>query len=220
MSTASSCNRGIDGGPSSTTARTIQNATPAPAAPPSVPRTRLSVSSCAISWRRLAPRADRSATSRPRAWPRASSRFATLAHAISRYQRHRAEHGHQRRANAANNPLVQRHGRYRRVFFRLREFHRQAVGYCLQRGGRLAGRHRILQTREDPHPLRAARAGCEITGRQDERLPEFRSGGEPQTGGSDSHDSHRLAVERRRRAHDVVTGARIDGATSRRPMTI
>jgi hypothetical protein len=83
MSTDRSGRRGIDAGPSSTSARTKQTATPAPAAPPSIPRTRLSVSNCATSWRRLAPRAARTATSRRRACPRASSRFATFAQAMS-----------------------------------------------------------------------------------------------------------------------------------------
>ena len=121
MSTDRSCRRGIDVGPSSTTARTRQKATPAPAAPPSMPRTRLSVSNCAISWRRLAPRAARTATSRPRACPRASSRFATFAQAMSSTSVDGAEQGHQRGTNAANNPLVQRSGQQRRVLFCLRE---------------------------------------------------------------------------------------------------
>ena len=207
MSTASSCSRGIDVGPSSTNARTIQNATPAPAAPPSIPRTRLSVSSCATSWRRLAPRAARTATSRARAWPRASSRFATLAHAIRSTNVTEPNTVTRVGRMPPNNPLVQRHRRHRRVFFGFREFGRQAVGHRLQRDGRLAGRHRLLQARQHLHPLCAARAGREIAGLEDERLPEFRSGRKPQTGRSDSDNRHRLAIERRRRAHDVRTSA-------------
>ena len=122
-----------------------------------------------------------------------------------KHQRHRAENGHQDGADVANNPLVQRHGRHRRVFFCLRKLGRQAVGHCLQRDGRLAGRDRRLQARQHLQPLCAARAGREITRLEDERPPEFRSGREPQTGRSDSDNRHRLAIERRRRADDVGT---------------
>ena len=65
----------------------------------------------------------------------------------------------------------------------------------------------VLQARQHLHPLCAARAGREITGLEDERLPEFRSGRKPQTGRSDSDNRHRLAIEGRRRAHDVRTSA-------------
>ena len=84
MSTVTADSRGIDDGPSSTSARTSRTARPAPAIVPSTPKTRLSISSCAISWRRLAPSAARTDNSRPRAWARASKRLATFAQAMSR----------------------------------------------------------------------------------------------------------------------------------------
>ena len=74
----------------------------------------------------------------------------------------------------------------------------------------------VLQARQYLHPLCAARAGREITRLEDERLPEFRGGRKPQTGRSDSDNRHRLAIERRRRVHDVRTSRRIDVATGRR----
>jgi hypothetical protein len=53
-----------------------------PSAPPAAASTRLSVRNCANTRPRLAPRAARTATSRWRNVPRASSRFATFAQAI------------------------------------------------------------------------------------------------------------------------------------------
>jgi len=60
-----------------------QYATPAPSRPPAVESSTLSVSSCRSSRARRAPSASRTAISRCRPLARASSRPATLAHAIS-----------------------------------------------------------------------------------------------------------------------------------------
>ena len=87
------------------------------------------------------------------------------------------------------------------------KFRRQAVGHRLQRGCRLAGRHGILQAGQHLHPLCAACAGREVTRLEDERLPEFCGGRKPQAGRSDSDNRHVMAVERRRRVHDVRTSA-------------
>ena len=57
--------------------------TPAPMIPPIAARTRLSVSSWRTTRPRPAPRAERIASSRPRAVARASSRLATLAQQMS-----------------------------------------------------------------------------------------------------------------------------------------
>ncbi len=110
------------------------------------------------------------------------------------HERDGAEQGHERRANVANDPLVQRRGQERRVFLGPGKLHGQAIGDRLQRGRRLAGRHGVLQARQHLHPLRAARLGCEVARDEDERLPELRGGGKPEGGGSDPDDRHGLAV--------------------------
>ncbi len=65
------------------TTRISQAARPIPAMPPSVETTRLSVSNCRIKRPRLAPIARRTPISRRRPDARASSMFATFAHATS-----------------------------------------------------------------------------------------------------------------------------------------
>ena len=54
-----------------------------PSAPPISDSSTLSVSNCRTSWPRVAPSDSRTAISRWRMKPRAISRFATFAHAIS-----------------------------------------------------------------------------------------------------------------------------------------
>ena len=75
--------KGSDSGAAAINARTSENASASPAAPPPAARRRLSI----INWRtirpRLAPSAARNATSRARSAPRASSRFARFTHAMS-----------------------------------------------------------------------------------------------------------------------------------------
>ena len=70
-------------GISATTARITRNASPMPTAPPTSASTRLSVRSCRAISTRDAPSAVRTVTSRCRAVPRARSRLATLAQAMS-----------------------------------------------------------------------------------------------------------------------------------------
>ena len=64
-------------------ATTPSRASQAPASPATTASTRLSVSSCRINRHRPAPTAARTTISRARTDDRASSRLATLAHAIS-----------------------------------------------------------------------------------------------------------------------------------------
>ena len=208
MSTDRSGRRGIDAGPSSTNARTRQKATPAPAAPPSIPRTRLSVSNCAISWRRLAPRAARTATSRPRACPRASSRFATFAQAMSSTSVTEPKSGHQRGANVANNPLVQRSGQQRRVLFCLREIPWP--------GDRPPFAARWSPGRPTPCPssaptpaptVRRVPPGARSRGLKMSGCQNSAAAGNLRAGRSDPDNRHVMAVERRRRVHDVRTTA-------------
>ena len=82
-STDASAMRGMSAGASATSRRTPATARPAPSAA----ATTASSSPSAANWRimrsPLAPSAVRTATSRRRALPRASSRFATFAHATS-----------------------------------------------------------------------------------------------------------------------------------------
>ena len=66
-----------------TSARLPQKAKSTPTAPPNAASNTLSVSSCRTSRHRPAPTASRTLISAPRKAARASSRFATLAHAIS-----------------------------------------------------------------------------------------------------------------------------------------
>ena len=82
-STPTSASPGTLRGTSAGAARTIPAATARPAVPPATLRTTLSVSSWRTIRPRPAPSAPRTASSRRRAIPRASSRPATLAHAIS-----------------------------------------------------------------------------------------------------------------------------------------
>ena len=76
--------RGVFCGPSATSARVIHSASATPAAPPASARTRLSVRSCRTMRPLPAPSAERITISPSRAAARTSSRFATLAAAISR----------------------------------------------------------------------------------------------------------------------------------------
>ena len=64
--------------------RSVQRAATSPAAPPRTASRHDSVSSCVTSCRRVAPSESRTAISEARAADRASSKFAMLAHAISR----------------------------------------------------------------------------------------------------------------------------------------
>ena len=82
-STPTSRRRGMLSGADATSASTPQNASSRPTAPPASAMSTLSVSSCWTIRPRLAPSAVRSAISLRRDAARASSRFATLAHAIS-----------------------------------------------------------------------------------------------------------------------------------------
>ena len=76
--------------------RMAGTASASPTTAPSPARTRLSVRNCAMSLPRPAPRAARTATSRPRAAPRDNSRFARLTQAISS----NAADAHKRTINA------------------------------------------------------------------------------------------------------------------------
>ncbi len=82
-STVTSLRRGRSSGASASSALTPQRAMITPPVPASSASTTLSVSICRISRTRPAPTAARTTSSRPRAVARASSRFATLAHAIN-----------------------------------------------------------------------------------------------------------------------------------------
>ena len=77
-----SLTRGAFDGASETSPPTAQTPNTSPTAPPRPARSTLSVSSCRTTRARVAPSATRTASSRPRAEPRASSRFAMFAHAI------------------------------------------------------------------------------------------------------------------------------------------
>ena len=83
-----------------------------PAMPPRSARMVLSVSNWRTNLPRVAPSAMRSAISWVRAADRASSRFATLAHAIKQDEAHRAEQHQQRPVGRTDNfvsPWPQRH---------------------------------------------------------------------------------------------------------------
>ena len=73
----------VPGGSNAGAERSTAAPSASPAVPPTAASSRLSVSSCRKSCRRLAPSAARTASSRVRPTPRASSRFATFAHAMS-----------------------------------------------------------------------------------------------------------------------------------------
>ena len=75
--------RGKRAGAASGSSRTSVHASARPAAPPAADSTRLSVRSCRTSRARLLPSAARIVSSRWRAAPRESSRFATFAQAMS-----------------------------------------------------------------------------------------------------------------------------------------
>ena len=75
--------RGKRAGAASGSSRTSVHASARPAAPPAADSTRLSVRSCRTSRERLPPSAARIVSSRWRAAPRESSRFAMLAQAMS-----------------------------------------------------------------------------------------------------------------------------------------
>ena len=75
--------RGKRAGAASGSSRTSVHASARPAAPPAADSTRLSVRSCRTSRVRLPPSAARIVSSRWRAAPRESSRFAMFAQAIS-----------------------------------------------------------------------------------------------------------------------------------------
>ena len=82
-STLASPSPGTSTGTNAGTARTIPAASAKPSDPPTTLNTTLSVSSCLTSRPCPAPSALRTASSRRRAFPRASSRPATFAHASS-----------------------------------------------------------------------------------------------------------------------------------------
>ncbi len=82
-STVTSSSRGRSAGASASSAVTPHRAIRMPPAPASSASTMLSVSICRTSRIRPAPTAARTTSSRPRADARASSRFATFAHAIN-----------------------------------------------------------------------------------------------------------------------------------------
>ena len=83
LSTAMASRRGKRAGATRGSSRTSVHASARPAAPPAADSTRLSVRSCRTSRVRLLPSAARIVSSRWRATPRESSRFATLAQAMS-----------------------------------------------------------------------------------------------------------------------------------------
>ena len=68
---------------SASSSRAAANATTSPASPPPIASRTLSVRACLMICRRVAPTANRTAVWVRRATIRASSRFATLAHAIN-----------------------------------------------------------------------------------------------------------------------------------------
>jgi len=82
-STWISSKRGKSVGASAGTAAVNTHPIRIPSVPPSIAITRLSVNSCRTSLARAAPRAERTASSRPRSQPRDRKRLATFAHAIN-----------------------------------------------------------------------------------------------------------------------------------------
>ncbi len=79
-----SSTRGNHAGMMDTRPRIPHTVSTSPATPAMAARTRLSIRSWRLIRSRPAPSAERTAISRPRSAARASSRFATFAHAISR----------------------------------------------------------------------------------------------------------------------------------------
>ena len=84
-----------------------------PAAPPAIESSSASTSSCWNTRARPAPSAARIAISLRRASARVKSRLPTLAHAISRTSADGAEQHHQRRADVADDQLLQTARRWR-----------------------------------------------------------------------------------------------------------
>ena len=79
-----------------------------PSAPPTIASTMLSIVSCRVRSHRVAPSADRTASSRRRASPAASSRLATFARRDQQHQRHRAHQHPQRLLDVADDGAVVR----------------------------------------------------------------------------------------------------------------
>src|SRR5581483_9146601 len=85
-SSRTSSSRGRSPGPSASSASTPHAASNTPQTPPATASSRLSVSNCRMTRQRPAPSATRTAISRRRTAPRASSRPATLTHATASTQ--------------------------------------------------------------------------------------------------------------------------------------
>ena len=98
-----------------------------PRTPPAVASTRLSVSSCVTRRARPAPSAVRTASSRRRPAPRASSSPATLAQAIKQDEPHGAQEHQQRRSHVADQRVLIRPGDGALASVGLRKFATEAL---------------------------------------------------------------------------------------------
>ena len=94
-----------NGGPDAASSCVAHRAINTPPMAPAAESTRLSASSCRTIRHRLAPSAARTASSRARPVPRASSRFATLAHAMSSTHADGAEPGEQAQPDVGDQPV-------------------------------------------------------------------------------------------------------------------
>ena len=151
--------------PTATSARSSHAATTTPSAPPATEMSVLSTSSWLASRARPPPSAARTASSCCRAAPRATSRFATLTHAIS-----------SRKPTAPNSASsVSRTSSTRRSASRSARTLIAAVGvriFALERGGnrpQLAGG--ALDRDARPSDVRAHRTRCGCRDRAARRCP-------------------------------------------------
>ena len=206
---AASCARGRLAGSRASTAFMASQATASPAAPPTRPSTQVSVRSWRTRRNRSAPSEARTASSRRRASPRASSRLARFAQARSEHEGDRAEQHDEHGARGPQEVRAQRHEGGAEVSLlvlvrvlldeaRDDDPHLRACG--LERHSRRQARHRLEVVPSAPVARGRAvqrqrhehlRAACPEIGRQE------------QAGRSDADDLERLAVD--------VDGAPDDG---------
>ena len=202
-------------GPSATSARVHQKAAARPAAPPSTPSRMLSARNCRTRRARPAPSAARTATSRVRDCARASSRFATLTHAISSTKLTAPSSTSSVCRTLLHHPLVQRHGDRGRaaVGSSGTRAARRAATVCsaaVDRGTSLSGFSRATtEIHCAPRACGARSRGVKISGRQNSAFA-----GRVDVRRRDADDRARAAVQPDRRADGVGASRRTAAATS------
>ena len=165
---------------------------------PSIPNTRLSVSNCAISWRRVAPSAMTDGDFSTASLGTRQQKTRDVRTRNEQNERHGAEKREQRRPDVSHNPFVQGDGERGDILLRVREIPARGCGRPFRARSSLVGATRRSSAGPAPAPIVRPATRRQIARGEDQRLPELGGRGKAQIRRGDTDNRDGAAVERGR----------------------